>query len=217
MRRTRIKFCGMCRESDIDFAVSLGVDAIGLILVPGSPRALDVARAAALRKRIPPLVASVLLISDAESGWLDEVCAEIRPDVLQFHGNEPVERCVRAGLPYLKAVPMASPHVAQSMLREHRAHAAGWVLDGHAAGGRGGTGQRFDWARMPDLDLPVLLAGGLHADSVGAAITAARPFAVDVSSGIEASPGVKDHEAMRRFVRNVRQADDELKQEEEPT
>ncbi|MCB1555425.1 MAG: phosphoribosylanthranilate isomerase [Xanthomonadales bacterium] len=207
----------MCRAEDIDCAVSLGVDAVGLIMVAGSRRELDTGRAAILRRRVPPLVASVLLISDPDSGWLDEVCAEVRPDLLQFHGSESVEQCVRAGLPYLKAVPMASVEVARHMFREHGPHAAGWVLDGHVAGGQGGSGKRFDWAAAPRLERPVLLAGGLHADNVVEAIRTVRPFAVDVASGIETSPGVKDAASMRRFLRAVREVDNHLEPEEEPS
>lgn len=209
--RTRIKFCGFSREQDIEAAVALGVDAIGLIVVPASPRALTVERAAALRRHFPPLVSAVLLIQDPEADWLARACAAIAPDLLQFHGAESVQICTQPGLRYLKAVSMAGfdtdPGAVRSVIQAHRGTAAGWVLDSHRVGGLGGSGRTFDWSRLPELDLPLVLAGGLNADNVAEAVRSVRPFAVDVAGGIESAPGIKDAQRMAEFVRAVRRAD----------
>lgn len=204
--RTRIKFCGMTRPQDIDTAVTLGIDAIGLILVPASPRALPLAQAVALRNRLPPFVASVALTLDADIAEVSRAAATLRPTFWQFHGNEDPQDCARLGLPWLKAISMADPDTAAEDAARYST-AAGFVLDSHIAGGQGGSGKTFDWTRIPTLPRPVLLAGGLTPDNVFDAVRTARPYAVDVSSGIEASPGVKDPGRMRAFVDAVRAAD----------
>lgn len=205
--RTRIKFCGMTRAEDIRIAVALGVDAIGLILVPGSPRCLTLAQALALRVALPPFVASVALSLDADPAEVQRSAATLRPTLWQFHGSEAPEDCLRLGLPFLKAVPMAQPDDAVAFAARYPT-AAGFVLDSHAAGGQGGSGLRFDWDRVPaELSGRVVLAGGLTPDNVFDAIRRVRPYAVDVSSGIESAPGIKDAERMRRFVAEVQRAD----------
>lgn len=207
MSRTRIKFCGMTRAEDVAAAVALGVDAIGLILVPASPRALSLSQAVALRATLPPFVASVALSLDADPADVQRSVATLRPTFWQFHGSEAAKDCDRIGLPYLKAVPMAQPEDAEAFAARYRA-ASGFVLDSHAAGGQGGSGQRFDWSRIPaDLGRPLVLAGGLTPDNVFDAVCTVRPYAVDVSSGIESAPGRKDVERMRAFVAEVRRAD----------
>ncbi|MCK7594675.1 phosphoribosylanthranilate isomerase [Pseudomarimonas salicorniae] len=207
-RRTRIKFCGMTRPEDIALAVSLGVDAIGLILVPASPRALDLARAVDLRRTIPPLVTCVALVRDAEPAFVADVVERLRPDLLQFHGREPAADCRRAGLRYLKAIPMGDPAAGLRMLDDHTS-AAGYVFDSHGVDGIGGTGRVFDWNLIPaGARRCAILAGGLEPGNVGDAVRAVRPFAVDVSSGIEAQPGVKCPQRMRDFVAQVRGADE---------
>lgn len=210
MHRTRIKFCGMTRADDIARAVALGVDAIGLILVPASPRALSPTQALALRQRVPPFVASVALTLDADPAEVQRAAATLRPTLWQFHGDESPEDCARLGVPYLKAIAMAQPDTAADVMARHPA-AVGFVLDSHATGGQGGSGRRFDWSRIPSaLDRPLVLAGGLNPDTVYEAVLAVRPYAVDVSSGIESAPGSKDHDAMRAFVEAVRRADAEI-------
>lgn len=209
--RTRIKFCGMTRAEDVAAAVALGVDAIGLILVPGSPRALSLSQAVALRATLPPFVASVALSLDAEPADVQRSAATLRPTLWQFHGSEAPDDCDRLGLPYLKAVPMARPDEAAAFAARYRG-ASGFVLDSHVAGGQGGSGQRFDWSRIPvGLGRPLVLAGGLAPDNVFDAVCAVRPYAVDVSSGIESAPGVKDAERMRAFVAQVQRADATLR------
>lgn len=208
LRRTRIKFCGFTRETDIAEAVALGVDAIGLILVPQSPRAITAARAAALRPLIPPLVASVVLLRNPTVAEVEAVLRDIRPTLLQFHGEEPAAFCAQFGHPYLKAIAMQKQTRGLGEIADDYASAAALLLDGHAPGGLGGQGSSFDWARATEaVGLPIMLAGGLGPANVADAIAAARPYAVDVSSGIEAAPGHKDSGKMRDFAREVRRAD----------
>lgn len=210
MFRTRIKFCGLRRPGDLATAVALGVDAIGLVLVPASQRNLSIEAAAKLRAGVPPLVDCVLLFKDAAPGFVQEAIDAIRPDLLQFHGQEDAAFCANFGVPYLKALAMGGK---LSLRREARRHAdaAGLLLDSHVAGGMGGRGETFEWREVPRINKPLLLAGGLTPVNVGRGIAALRPFAVDVSSGIEARPGVKDAEKMRAFVAAVRRADQKRK------
>jgi phosphoribosylanthranilate isomerase len=197
----------MTREEDIATAVALGVDAIGLILVPNSPRALDVARAAALRRAVPPLVSCVVLLRDPDPLAVAAVVDRVRPDLLQFHGAESAADCRRAGRPYLKAIPMGDPAAGLAMLQDH-ATAAGFVFDSHRVDTLGGSGKVFDWSAIPHAERSrAILAGGLDPLSAGDAVRAVRPYAVDVSSGIEASPGIKDPRRMEDFMRAVRAAE----------
>jgi phosphoribosylanthranilate isomerase len=209
-RRTRIKFCGMTRAADAQAAVALGVDAIGLVLTRKSPRFVDIELARDIRRSLPPLVTAVALFMDDEPAWIATAIATVAPDLLQFHGNESAADCVAHGLPYLKAVAMGGGADLRGIIATH-AHAGGFLLDGHAAGERGGGGKPFDWAQIPaNLSRPLLLAGGLTCDNVAAAIRVARPYAVDVSSGIESAPGIKDAGKMRRFVEEVMRASGEF-------
>ena len=206
IERVRVKFCGFTRREDALAASALGVDAIGLVLTPRSKRFAGIANARDIRRALPPFVAVVTLFMDNEPGFIAEAIATVRPDLLQFHGSEEAPDCVRYGLPYLKAVAMGSAGQVdgRAVVAAHP-QAAGFLFDGNAAGEQGGSGQRFDWARLPaSPSAPVILAGGLTAENVGEAIRAAHPYAVDVSSGIESAPGVKDVEKMRRFVAAVR-------------
>jgi phosphoribosylanthranilate isomerase len=204
--RTRIKFCGMTRSQDLAIAAQLGVDAIGFVLVPKSPRFIGAARAAELRRSLPASVSVVVLFQDADSLFVHESIRTIRPAVLQFHGNEDAKFCAGFGLPYMKAVSMHGAQDLPSMASRHP-DAIALLLDSHPAGGLGGTGHRFDWDAITSVDKPIVLAGGLDAGNVGAAIGRVRPYGVDVSSGIESAPGVKDSAKMRAFVNSVRAAD----------
>ncbi len=211
--RTRIKFCGIIRIEDAQAAVALGVDAIGLVLTRKSQRFAGIERARAIRASLPPFVAAVALFMDDDPEWIAQAIDAVAPDLLQFHGDESVAECERYGRRYLKALAMDGGLDVATAIAAHP-HAAGFVLDGHAAGAPGGSGRTFDWTRIPaDLGRPILLAGGLTCDNVGAAIRAVRPYAVDVSSGIEAggiesAPGIKDVEKMRRFADEVARACD---------
>lgn len=207
-RRTRIKFCGFTRVSDIGEAVALGIDAIGLIMVPQSPRAVSLEAAAALKKAIPPFVSSVVLLRNPDSELVDAVLRTIRPSLLQFHGEESAAFCASFRHPYLKAIAMQHQTRSLVEIAADYASADALLLDGHAPGGLGGQGVAFDWGRAREpVGVPVMLAGGIRPDNVAAAIEAARPYAVDVSSGIEQAPGHKDSGKMRDFAREVRRAD----------
>ncbi|MBD8527986.1 phosphoribosylanthranilate isomerase [Pseudoxanthomonas sp. CAU 1598] len=197
----------MRRAEDVDRAVALGVDAIGLIMVPGTPRALSLDQAAQLRARVPALVSCVALVMDADRDWLRAVLDQVRPDLLQFHGQESEAQCADWQCPYLKAIPMADPEVGLEWMQRYPS-ARGLVLDAHGVGETGGLGRAFDWRRVPRSERHrLILAGGITPASVGVAIAELRPFALDVSSGIESAPGEKSAELMSRFVEAVRSAD----------
>ncbi|MGY0503919.1 phosphoribosylanthranilate isomerase [Luteimonas sp. e5] len=213
--RTRIKFCGFTRAGDVRMACELGVDAVGLVFAKGSPRRLQVEEARALRQAIGPLVNMVALFSDNPPGEVREIVRLLRPSVLQFHGDEEDSFCRSFGLPYIKAIAMGDPaqHDGHG-LHARYPHAAAFLFDGHVAGGSGGSGQRFDWSRLPAQSTkPVMVAGGLDSGNVFDLITSRMPWAVDVASGIESAPGVKDGDKMRAFVAEVHRADCENEHE----
>jgi phosphoribosylanthranilate isomerase len=207
-QRTRIKFCGMTRVEDAVAACALGVDAIGLVLTPRSRRCITPVLAREIRRALPPFVDAVALFMDDAPGFIADAVAMVQPDLLQFHGRETLEECVRFEVPYIKAIAMAGGDPRLQM-HEHPA-ALAFVFDAHAPGAAGGSGEVFDWSRVPgDSGKPVMLAGGLHADNVVGGIRAVRPWAVDVASGIESAPGIKDRGRMQAFVAAVREADAE--------
>ena len=207
MTRTRIKFCGFTRIDDARAAAALGIDAIGLVMTRQSKRFVEPAIAREIRDAMPPFVTIVTLFMDDDPQWISEAITRISPQLLQFHGNESAADCAVYGLPYLKAVPMSSEMNLRAAFSRHP-KCAGFLLDGHAAGEQGGSGKSFDWSRVPhDMERPIVLAGGLTPDNVAEAIEKTHPYAVDVSSGIEASTGVKNPELMQRFVEAVRRAD----------
>ncbi len=197
----------MTRAEDVSLAVTLGVDFIGLVFAERSPRRLGIEQALALRALVPQRIGLVALLMDSPRGEIDAIAAALRPDYLQFHGGEDDGFCRGFGLPFLKAIAMGEGDDPREPMTEFpSAHA--FVLDGHATGEQGGSGRRFDWTLLSAaLDQPFLLAGGLTQDNVTLAIATAKPWGVDVASGIESSPGVKDAEKMRTFVAAVRAAD----------
>ena len=201
---TRIKFCGLTRLEDVQLAARLGADAIGFVMTRRSKRFVEPAAAARLRDAVPPYVTSVALVMDDEPAYIDEVLRVLRPDMLQFHGSETDQECAAYGVRYTKAIAMGEGAAALEQLHRYP-QAAGLLLDGHGLGEPGGSGRRFDWALMPkDLAQPLILAGGLTAHNVVEAIRVAQPWAVDVSSGIESSPGIKDRAKMENFISAVR-------------
>lgn len=207
--RTRIKFCGLTRAEDAGLAVSLGVDAVGFVLVPVSPRNISPDAAHTIRRTLPPLVSAVALFRNAEPAFVREALKVLKPDLAQFHGDEDAAYCESFGIPYFKAVAMAEPQDLAKLARTF-ASASALLLDGHDAKSMGGSGQTFDWSRVEPVNKPLILAGGLRPDNVADGIAQARPYAVDVSSGIETRPGIKDSEKMRAFVLAARRADQEL-------
>jgi len=200
----RIKFCGVTRIADARAAATLGVDAIGLVFTRRSQRCVGVAQARAMRDELPPFTSVVALFMDDEPAWVEEVIAGVQPDLLQFHGNESAEYATRFARPYLKAIAMAGDE-AQAIAAAHP-RASGFVLHSHAPGAAGGSGRASDWSRAPRFVRPVVLAGGLDPGNVAQAIELVRPYAVDVSSGIEVAPGIKDAARMHAFVKAVRDA-----------
>ncbi len=205
--RTRIKFCGLTRPGDVRLAVELGVDAIGFVFAAGSPRRLSLEQVPGLRAAVPPLVDAVALFMDASGSEVLDVVRALRPNLLQFHGSENDAFCRSFGLPYIKTLAMGPGAEDPLSARKRYPSAAAFLLDGHAPGQPGGRGERFDWGLVPDLGRPLFLAGGLTPDNVGQAIRQGRPYAVDVSSGIEHAPGLKDGEKMQHFVEETRRAD----------
>ncbi len=203
---TRIKICGITRRDDALQAAAAGAHAIGLMFYRKSPRHLSVDQALSIRHAVPPFVAAVAVFLDAPAEEVRTVVEQIRPDLLQFHGREPEAFCVAFGLPYLKTVPMTG--VEPVAYAAQYPTAAGFLLDSHAAGEAGGSGQPFDWSRVPaGLRAPLVLAGGLKPDNVTEAVRRVRPYAVDVSSGVESSPGIKDAGLMQAFVKGVQRGD----------
>ena len=209
LRRTRIKFCGLTRAEDLAEACALGVDAIGFVFAERSKRRVSVQAAAALRLTLQPFVDSVALFMDNDVDTVRDSIATVRPTWLQFHGSEDDAFCAGFDLPYLKAIAMGgNAGIDAASLQRDYPRAAGFLFDSNASGQAGGSGHTFDWSRIPaDCPRPYLLAGGLHPDNVFEAIRATGCWGVDVSSGIESAPGVKNHERMRRFVAEVRRAD----------
>lgn len=214
--RTRIKFCGMTRAGDVRLASELGVDAIGLVFAEGSPRKLQVEESRALRQAVAPLVNVVALFRDNPPEQVREIVRLLRPSALQFHGEEEDAFCRSFGIPYIKAIPMGggSEPVDSRLLHGRYPHASAFLFDGHPAGEQGGNGHVFDWKRLPTENTkPVMVAGGLTPDNVHALVTTRAPWAVDVASGIESAPGVKDGDKMRAFVAEVHRADCENEHE----
>ncbi|MEO6170404.1 MAG: phosphoribosylanthranilate isomerase [Lysobacter sp.] len=208
--RTRIKFCGFTRPGDVRLACELGADAIGFVFAPGSSRRIAAEEARAMRQALAPMVDPVALFADNTAGEVREVIRQMRPSLLQFHGDEDDAFCRGFGVPYLKAVAMGSPiaHEHPAALHSRFPGASGFLFDSHGAGVSGGSGKVFDWSRIPvGVQKPFVLAGGLSAENVFDAIIATMPWAVDVSSGIESAPGMKDGDRMRLFVEQVRRAD----------
>lgn len=201
---TRIKCCGMTRVEDALLATQLGADAIGLVFTARSPRRVSLAQATQIRQALPPFVSAVALFMDDDEALVREVIDAVQPDLLQFHGLESDPWCAQFGRRYLKAIAMGEG--ASALLRLHDfPQASGLLLDGHGLGEAGGSGRTFDWSQMPGgLAQPLILAGGLTADNVAQAIRIARPWAVDVASGIEISPGIKDAGKMAALIDAVR-------------
>lgn len=201
--RTRIKICGITDPEDGLEAARLGADALGLVFYEKSPRAVTVARAKAICEALPAFVSSVGLFVDPEPALLEQVLSEVPLDLLQFHGDESPETCGGYGRPYVKAVRMRDGVDLEGAAARY-AEARALLLDAYRPGVPGGTGATFEWGRVPRrLDKPVILAGGLQPGNVAEAIRAVRPFAVDVSSGVEAAKGQKDRALMAEFVNEV--------------
>ena len=207
MPRTRIKICGITRSEDLAAAVAAGADAVGFVFYPPSPRYLSPAAADRLARLAPPFVTRVGLFVNAAPAFVEDTLAQVPLDLLQFHGDEDAAYCEQFGRPFIKAA-RVKPGV--DLLEFARAYpsAQGLLLDAWSEA-FGGTGQTFDWSLIPEnLPLPWILSGGLSADNVGAALARRRPWAVDVSSGVETAKGIKDAAKIAAFIAAVRKADD---------
>ena len=204
--RTRIKICGF---TDVEMAVKaahMGVDAIGLVFYPPSPRHVSLATAADIAKAVPAFVTVVALFVDAARETIAEVLQAVQIDCLQFHGDEPAVFCRQFNKPYIKAIRMTAD-VAWSDIEREYDDAAGILLDAYHPGVAGGSGQVFDWDMIPSNSrLPIILAGGLSPDNAALAIQSVRPYALDVSSGVEREKGIKDADKMAAFITITNQA-----------
>jgi len=209
MSRTRIKICGLTRESDVDAAVQAGADAIGFVFYAKSPRHVTPARAAELARRLPPLVMPVGLFVNADAALLEQARAALPQMLLQFHGDETPADCQRAGRPYIRAARMGPGFDLLDFAQQYSS-AQGLLLDAHVEG-YGGGGKVFDWSLIPrNVHSPVVLSGGLHAGNVIEGILQVRPWAVDVSSGVEEAKGLKSAALIQQFCAAVREADARL-------
>jgi phosphoribosylanthranilate isomerase len=204
--RTRIKICGITRIEDAQAAARAGADAIGLVFYPPSPRFLGLERARRLVNAVPPFVGTVALFVNPPASEVRAVLDQVGPAMLQFHGDETPAFCAQFGVPYVKAC-RARPGLDLLEYLRPFSGAAGWLLDSHVEE-YGGVGEIFDWSLVPAERIrPLVLSGGLTRDNVGEAIRRVRPWAVDVSSGVESAKGIKDADKMAAFIAEVKHAD----------
>jgi phosphoribosylanthranilate isomerase len=203
--RTRIKICGITRVEDAGAAARAGADAIGLVFYPPSPRFLGLEQARRLANAVPPFVSTVALFVNPAADEVRAVLEHVRPAMLQFHGEETPAFCGQFGVPYVKAC-RVKPGVDLLKYLRPFSGAAGWLLDSHVEE-YGGVGESFDWSLVPAERIrPMVLSGGLTRENVGTAIRRVRPWAVDVSSGVESAKGIKDAAMMAAFITEVRNA-----------
>lgn len=211
MLRTRVKICGITRVSDLQAAADAGVDAVGLVFYPKSSRLVTIDQARELRRAAPAFVSVTALFVNADEAFVQQVLTEVRPDLLQFHGDETPEFCAGFNHPYMKAFRVGGPGLedASSVHRACRAYstAAGWLFDSYSPG-YGGSGLTFDTALLDEVRAssgarPLVLAGGLKPDNVAAALLQVRPYGLDVSSGVEESGGIKSPEKITAFMKAV--------------
>lgn len=202
----QVKICGITNSEDAGDAVAAGADALGLVFYAGSPRCVTAEQAAAIAKAVPPFVTLVGLFVDADGAGVEDSLARVPLNLLQFHGTESAEYCEQFRRPYIKALRMKDDLDVLAAMAEHPA-ARGFLLDAYRPGVPGGTGESFDWQRVPqDSGQQIVLAGGLTPDNVATALRISGAPGVDTSSGVEDRPGVKSPEKIRRFLEAVRRA-----------
>ena len=203
---TRLKICGITSVQDAATAVAAGADAIGLVFYPDSPRCVSADKAREIISSLPPFITTVGLFVNASQDEVKAVLDRVALDLLQFHGKEDPGFCVSFGRPYIKAVRVRERSDLDTVAVDYSS-AAGVLLDSYQKGVPGGTGETFNWGLIPpDMTIPVILAGGLKPSNVAEAIRKVCPYAVDVSSGVESSPGVKNEQAIHAFARAVSSA-----------
>lgn len=199
----RTKICGITRPQDAVSAAQAGADAIGLVFYKSSPRCVDIETAGSIVNSIPPFICKVAVLVDPDEQTVRSILENVSLDLLQFHGDESPEQCRRFGKPYIKAIRMAAGVDLEKYTTLYQ-DAAALLLDSHVAGMAGGTGRVFDWGMIPENPAkPVILAGGLDVRNVSEAIATVRPYAVDVSGGVETEKGIKDREKIEEFIRTV--------------
>jgi len=208
MTGVKVKICGLTRDEDVKSALAAGADAIGFVFT-ASPRRISIDTAVRLSSYVPRGILRVGLFLDQDRSEIDRVINSVPLDVLQFHGSETEQECSVFGLPWLKAVAMENAESAKQAESDYPG-AMGLLLDSHTTGKRGGSGKVFDWSLSRSVAKPIWLAGGLNATNVAQAIHIVRPFAVDVSSGVEAAPGIKDTSRIRAFIKAVREVDNDV-------
>ncbi|SFV79370.1 Phosphoribosylanthranilate isomerase [hydrothermal vent metagenome] len=200
----KIKICGFTNADNAREASLLGIDAIGLVFYDKSPRNVDVESALEIVNALPPFINRVGLFVNADSSFIDEVLCEVPLDTLQFHGDESVLECTQYAMPFIKAVRVNQDTNLMQMADDYH-QASGLLLDAFNKDAYGGTGKAFDWSLAKvDIDLPIILAGGLNPDTVTEAIKQVNPYAVDVSSGVESEPGMKDIVKIKQFIHKAR-------------
>jgi len=204
LTQSRVKICGLRHADDAVFAAQAGADAIGLVFYEPSPRSVDIATAAAIAGALPPFVSCVGLFVDATAAEIDQILSQVPLSLLQFHGQESPEFCEQFQLPWIKAVRMRA-NINLHQQRQSYSRAQGLLLDAYKPGVPGGTGDQFDWYRIPaDIAADVVLAGGIHVDNVQQAIQQVKPWAVDVSGGVESHKGVKDRAKIAAFMHQAK-------------
>lgn len=203
MLRTRVKICGITSKEDALMAVAAGADAIGLVFYEPSPRAVTLKAAKEIVDVLPPFVSVVALVVNAQAEFINKLLADISADILQFHGDESGHFCEQFNKPFIKAIRMRPDLVLNECFQEY-SQAQAVLLDAYQKGVPGGTGEVFDWQRIPaKCPKPIILAGGLTPKNVSLAIEQVSPFAVDVSGGVELEPGVKDGSKVNAFTAAV--------------
>jgi len=201
--RVRVKICGITRIEDALNAVEHGADAIGLVFYEPSPRNIEIPQAIEIANKMPAFVSVVGLFVNAKPDFVQEVISQVKLDLLQFHGDETPQECASYGLPFIKAIRVKSDTNLVQCAKDFSASKA-LLLDTFTDGVAGGTGHVFDWNLIPAaLDKPVILAGGLNAQNVARAINKVKPYAVDVSGGVEVSKGIKDAAKIAAFMQQV--------------
>lgn len=205
--RTRVKICGFTQVQDAVIAAKLGVDAIGLVFYPPSPRSISIEKAAEIVRALPAFVTVVALFVDEQESQIFEVLSELSIDCIQFHGDEPADACRIYNKPYIKAIRMKQELDVLKIAMQYQ-DASALLLDAYHPGIKGGSGNQFDWNLIPAVcPLPVVLAGGLQQDNIKQAVESVRPYALDVSSGVEIAKGIKDATKMTAFFQEINKSD----------
>ena len=202
----RVKICGITSPAQATMAQDAGADALGLVIYPKSSRHVDRQKATEIRAVIGPQTTAVVLLVNADEATVRRVITEVKPDLIQFHGDETPAFCQQFGFPFIRAIRMREGLDIDAEVSAYKAE-GGFLFDAWSEDQYGGTGHQFDWSRLPSSrDYPLILAGGLTPDNVASAVTTVRPEMVDVSGGVESSPGVKDPAKVQSFISNAKQA-----------